>query len=196
MSKPKDEREESNVETLPRGRGVADVGPAASPFGQSLVRQGPGNPDEPFGARMAPQPGAQSQRIPAQPGADAAAGVGVWSPEAEYIAQFTRLVDKVDQIYDAITGRGRPAAFVRPIVNGPLRAKLRLRRLILCNVAAAAGNGIFTVTTTDYPFRLPPNSTTVIPLDIVLDTGADILLHGIDGIFGYMVADQLAEAGG
>jgi hypothetical protein len=153
-----------------------------SPFPQSLVRQGPGtypagSPE--YGVLPHDQPPTED-RIPF--GAKTEAG---WHPDLEYIHQFNDQNKLLQNIYDAIVGRVRPAVAMFECQLNTQRimaVRMTLEWIVLTNITGAGVTATLTLGTRVYTFGLQANQTLPIPFPLVIDNGTNILFTNCSGM--------------
>lgn len=145
--------------------------PTASGFPQELVQQGPG-PDQPdYGVQPVNQPPAPDID---KRGAFPDTG---YHADLEYIRMFHSQNAILRQIYDALTGRGRPAKAMQELQAGVrtlVQARMTIENLIVTNAGGAATVTLALGTRT-YSFPMLASSTVVLPLPLVIEKGTDVL---------------------
>jgi len=149
-----------------------------SPFPQGLVQQGPGQSDQNYGVQPHDQPPTED-RIPY--GARTEAG---WHPELEYIRQFEKQNKLLQQVYDAISGRARPAlATIECQLNARriMPARMTLDSIIATNLTGAGVTAVLTLGTRTYTFGLQANQTLLLPLPLVIENGTDVTFTNASG---------------
>jgi hypothetical protein len=159
-----------------------------SPFDQMLTQQGPG-PDQPeYGVQPWSQPEAPelSER--------GAVNEATFHPELEYIRQFKAQNKLLQQIYDVLAGRERPALAIQELQAGTrtvVATRFTIQYLIVTNSAGAAGNVLLTLGTRVYTFPIPAGSTISIPLPLVIEKGTDVLAtNGQIFLVGHLTAAE------
>jgi len=161
---------------------AAEVAPAEgdedSPFDQMLTQQGPG-PDQPeYGVQpwAQPDPSTLSQR-----GAQPETG---YHPDLEYIRQFNTQNSILQNIYDALVGRGRPSRFTFELqlnTRRLLTTRVTLDNIVATNLTAAGVTATLTLGTRVYTFGLQAGQTLILPLPLVIEPGTDVTFTNASG---------------
>ena len=152
-----------------------------SPFPQELVKQGPAsaaNVGQEYGVQPWDQPPTED-RIPY-----GARTEGGWHPELEYIRQFEKQNALLQNLFDAVSGRARPAlATIECQLNARriMPARMTLDSIIATNLTGAGVTAVLTLGTRTYTFGLQANQTLLLPLPLVIENGTDVTFTNASG---------------